>query len=169
MEFESVIRERFSVRKFKNEKILQEQLDKILEAWRLAPTAKNIQPQKIYVVQSEEWLQKIDQLSPCRYGSNTVLLVCSDKESSFHRSDGYSTYCMDASIVTTHMMLEATNIWVDSIRVEMFDPILAKELFCLPKNLEPVCLMPLWYRQDDCTPSHLHSTKKDNSDLVIYV
>lgn len=169
MDFETVIRERFSVRKFKSDKIQKEQLDKILEAWRIAPTAKNIQPQKIYIVQSEEWLQKIDSISPCRYGATTVLLVCADKEASFHRTDWYSTYDMDASIVATHMMLEATNVWVDSIRVEMFDPNLAKEMFNLPENLEPVCLMPLWYKEDDRKPAHLHFEKKDISDLVLYV
>ena len=54
MEFEKVIRERTAIRKFKDEQIKKEELDSILEAGRLAPTAKNIQPQKIYVVQSKE-------------------------------------------------------------------------------------------------------------------
>lgn len=51
MEFEDIIRKRISVRKFSDKKLEQEKLDKILEAGRLAPTAKNSQPIKIYVVQ----------------------------------------------------------------------------------------------------------------------
>ena len=57
----------------------EEKINKILEAGRLAPTAKNIQPQKIYVACSKEALDKIDQVSPCRYGAPIVLIVCSDK------------------------------------------------------------------------------------------
>ena len=60
MEYEKVIKERFSTRKFKNDKVSDETLKKILEAGNFAPTAKNIQPQKIYVVRSEEGLKKID-------------------------------------------------------------------------------------------------------------
>ncbi len=41
--FETVIRKRTATRKFKDEKISKDKLDKILEAGRLAPTAKNIQ------------------------------------------------------------------------------------------------------------------------------
>ena len=54
MEFNDVIRKRTATRKFSNRKLSQEDIEKILEAGRLAPTAKNFQPQLIYVVISEE-------------------------------------------------------------------------------------------------------------------
>ena len=60
MEFEKVIRDRMAIRKFSNEKISDEIINKILEAGRVAPTAKNLQPIKIYVVSSDEGLSKID-------------------------------------------------------------------------------------------------------------
>ena len=58
MEFEDIIRKRTAVRKFSDKKIEQELLNKILEAGRLAPTAKNNQPIKIYVVNSNEGMEK---------------------------------------------------------------------------------------------------------------
>ena len=58
-------------------------INAILEAGRLAPTAKNLQGQRIYVVQSAEGLAKIDALTPCRYGAPTVLVVAYDKNSVF--------------------------------------------------------------------------------------
>ena len=64
MNFEDVIRNRISTRKFKDQKVNKEQLDKILEAGRIAPTAKNSSPQKIYVVDSSEALNKINECSP---------------------------------------------------------------------------------------------------------
>ena len=90
MEFEQVIRDRFSVRKYTTGSIEPEKLNAVLEAWRLAPTAKNIQPIKIYVVKSEEWLAKIDKASRCRYWAPVVLLVCGDKEAAFELN-GHST------------------------------------------------------------------------------
>lgn len=54
MNFMDLARERFSVRKYSDRVIEREKLDRILEAGRMAPTAKNQQPYKIYVIQSEE-------------------------------------------------------------------------------------------------------------------
>lgn len=92
-----------------NLKILK--LDKIIEAGRIAPTAKNIQPVKIFVIQSKDGLNKIDKASPCRYGSQTVLLVCGDVDEAFSKDD-HSTYVIDSCIIATHMILEATNIGI---------------------------------------------------------
>lgn len=166
MNFEDVIRKRFSTRSFKDEKVKKEELDKILEAGRLAPTAKNNQPIKIYVIESDEALKKINDCSPCIYGSKTVLLVCADKNNSYHKGE-YSTFEMDASIVATHMMLEATNVGVDSVWVEMFDNNKVKEYFNL--DYEPILLLPLGYRTDDYKPSPMHTTRKDISELVEYL
>ena len=58
MEFTEVVKNRYSCKKFNDSKITAQQLNEILEAGRLAPTAKNLQEQHIYVVQSEEGLAK---------------------------------------------------------------------------------------------------------------
>ena len=167
MEFNKVIKERCSIRSFQKKPVSKEELDQILEAGRLAPTAKNNQPQRIYVLQSKEALDKIRETSPCIYNSETVLLVCSNKEEAFHKED-YSTYEMDATIVATHMMLEATNLGVDSVWVEMFDNNLVKELFSLPNNIEPICLIPIGYRNIDAKPSMNHITRKPLEETIIY-
>lgn len=163
MELEEVMKKRTATRSFKNEKIKKEQLERILEAGRLAPTAKNLQPQKIYVLESEDALRKINDASPCIYGAQTVLLVCSDKNIAFSK-DNHSTYEMDACIVATHMMLEATNVGVDNIWVEMFDVDKVKELFAIKE--EPICLIPLGYKTDDYTENPNHTIRKELSEIV---
>ena len=85
MEFENVIRKRQATRKFSNQVVEKEKINNILEAGRIAPTAKNVQPIKIYVVESSEGLEKIDKASPCRYNAPIVLLVCGDKEQAFSK------------------------------------------------------------------------------------
>ena len=168
MEFEDIIRRRTSVRKFNDKKLEKEKLDKILETGRVAPTAKNIQPIKIYVVQSDEGLEKIDKASRCRYGAPVVLIICGNRDEAYHKGD-YSTYEMDSCIVTTHMMLEATNIGVDNIWVESFDENVLRDEFNIGEELTPVCLLPLGYKADDCSINPLHDKRKNLDELVIYV
>ena len=60
MEFTQLIAQRYSCKNFGAGRVDAAALHTILEAGRLAPTAKNTQEQRIYVVQSEEGLAKID-------------------------------------------------------------------------------------------------------------
>jgi len=165
MEFENVIRNRCSIRSFQSKQVEEEKLNKILEAGNLAPSAKNLQPLKIIVIESEKYLEKIREASPCTYNAQTVLLVCASKEEAFNKGD-FSTYEMDASIATTHMMLEATNLGVDSVWVELFDADKIKESFPLEEGYSPICLLPLGYRTEDAEISPNHYKRKRLEEIV---
>ena len=167
-DFDEVIKRRTATRKFSNKKVDEEIINKILEAGRICPTAKNMQPQKILVAKSNEALEKIDDVTPCRYNAPTVLIVLSDKNESWQK-DGYSTYEMDATICATHMMLEATNQEVDNIWIEMFDKEKLKEVFNLDDNLEPICLIPIGYKTDDYKGNPLHDKRKPLSEMARYI
>jgi len=167
MEFSDVIKNRFAVRKFSDKEIEKEKLDAILEAGRLAPTAKNKQPVKIYVIKSPDWLAKIDKASRCRFWANTVLLVCGDKETAFIKWE-HSTFEMDSCIVATHMMLEATNQWLWNIWIELFDENIARSEFNIPDNLIPICLLPIGYKADDCPENPSHNIRKSIDEIVEY-
>lgn len=167
-DFETVIRKRTATRKFKDRAVEVGKINKILEVGRLAPTAKNLQPQKIYVASSHDALEKIDEVCPCRYNAPTVLIVCSDKNVAW-KKEQYSTYEMDACIVATHMMLEATNVGVDNIWVEMFDKEELKRLFHFSDSIEPICLIPIGYAADDYVGNPLHNKRKELSELVEFI
>ncbi|MEE0282999.1 MAG: nitroreductase family protein, partial [Lachnospiraceae bacterium] len=108
MEFSEVIKNRYSCKKFSDKEVEKEKLDQILEAGRLAPTAKNLQEQHIYVVQSEKGLAAIDKVTPCRYHAPMVLVVAYNKNNVFTYPGGKrDSGIEDASIVATHMMLAA--------------------------------------------------------------
>lgn len=110
MEFSDVIKNRYSCKKFSSEQIGKDKLDAILEAGRVAPTAKNLQEQHIYVVQSESALETIDKLTPCRYNAPTVLIVAYNKNNVFtYLGDKRNSGIEDATIVATHLMLAAYN------------------------------------------------------------
>ncbi len=168
MEFEDVIRNRTATRNFKTDKIEKSKIIKILEAGRLAPTAKNLQPQKIYVAQSSESLEKIDKVSPCRYGAPVCLMVCSDKNIAWKDSE-YSSFEMDAAIVATHMILEATNLGVDSVWVRYFNVLDVQKEFNLPSNIIPICLIMLGIRADDYGGNPLHNQRKNLNEIITYI
>ena len=74
MIFLELAKERYSVRKFQDRDIAKEDMDKILEAGNVAPTGCNYQPQRIYVVKSEENIAKLNQACKCIFGAKTVLM-----------------------------------------------------------------------------------------------
>ena len=170
MEFKDVIKNRYSCKKYSDRQVEQEKLDAILEAGRLAPTAKNLQEQHIYVIRSEEMLAKVDQNTPCRYGAPTVLAVAFNKENVFtYPGEKRDSGIEDATIVATHLLLAAANEGVDSCWLNFFDPEkLAKDLG-LPENEEVLMLMDLGYAAEGAGPLPNHSSRKDLSETVSYL
>ena len=170
MEFKEVIRNRFSCRKYSAKAIEREKLDAILEAGRLAPTAKNLQEQHIYVVQSEEALAKIDKVTPCRYGAPTVLIVAFDKNNVFTYPGGKrDSGVEDASIVATHMILAAADEGLGSCWINFFEPeIMAAELG-LPENEEVLMMLDLGYAADGVKPTPGHGARKPLNETVSWL
>ena len=170
MEFKEVIKNRYSCKKYGTQKVEKEKLEAILEAGRLAPTAKNLQEQHIYVVESPEALAKIDKATPCRYGAPTVLVVSFDKNNVFtYPGEKRDSGVEDAAIVATHLILAAADEGVDSCWLNFFDPdALAKDLG-LPENEEVLMLLDLGYAADGAGPLPTHDNRKPLSETVSYM
>ena len=170
MDFAQVIKDRYSCKKYDGKPVTAEQLSSILEAGRLAPTAKNLQEQHIYVVQSAEGLAKIDKLTPCRYGAPTVLVVAFNKDSVFTYPGGRrDSGVEDATIVATHMILAAANEGVDSCWVNFFDPDQLAKALGLPENEEILMLLDLGYAAEGVKPLPNHDSRKPLSETVAYL
>lgn len=170
MEFMEIVKSRYSCKKYNGETIKREQIDTILEAGRFAPTAKNLQEQKIYVVESEEGLKKIDELTPCRYNAPTVIIVAYDKDNTFlYPGEKYNSGVEDATIVLTHMTLAAKSVGVDSCIVNFFDPDKAREIFDLPGNQEIIALLDLGYPAKDGLPLSNHDKRKPIEETVKFI
>lgn len=170
MEFAEVVKNRYSCKKYDEKQISAEQLDAVLQAGRLAPTAKNLQGQRIYVVQSAEGLAKIDELTPCRYGAPTVLVVAFDKNSVLvYPGEEANSGVEDASIVATHMMLAATNTGVDSCWLNFFDPAAVAKAFNLPENEQVLMLLDLGFAAEGFAPLPNHTSRKPLEETVKYL
>lgn len=170
MEFSELVRARYSCKKYGDRQVGPEQLTAILDAGRMAPTAKNLQEQHIYVLQSDEALAKVDALTPCRYGAPTVLLVAFDATTVFNYPGGKrDSGIEDAAIVATHLCLAAAAEGVDSCWVNNFDPEAAKETFGLPENEEALMLLDLGFAAEGVGPLPNHASRKPLEETVTYL
>jgi nitroreductase len=170
MEFSELIKARYSCKKYDGRPVEPAKLQQILAAGRLAPTAKNLQEQKIYVIEKPEDLAKVDQLTPCRYGAGTVLLVAYDQNNMYtYPGERYTSGIEDATIVATHLLLAAKDAGVDSCWLNRFDPDKAAEIFGLPANEKVVMLLDLGYPAEGAGPLERHTQRKDLNETVTYL
>lgn len=170
MEFSEVIKERYSCKQYDGRSVERQKLNAILNAGRLAPTAKNLQEQRIYVIEGEENLKKIDEVTPCRYNAGTCLLVAFNKDTVYkYPNSDRDSGIEDAAIVATHMMLAATDEGVDSCWVNCMDIEKTKAIFSLPDNEEVLMIMDLGYAAPDAQMNPNHNIRKDLKETVIYL
>ena len=168
MDFLDLAGRRYSCKNFSSRPLEHDVLERILEAGRLAPTAKNLQEQKIYVLESDEALKTVDGITPCRYGAPTVLLVAFDRNNVFTYPGGRrDSGVEDASIVATHLMLAAAADGVDSCWINFFDPDKAKAAFKLPENEEVLMLLDLGYAEEGTGPLANHQSRKSLDETVV--
>jgi len=171
MNYPELIRARYSVRSYRETPIEPEKLEKVLEAGRLAPTAANFQPIRIYVLQSAEALEKIRSLTRCAFNAPTVLLIAYDADAQWSSplEAGIASGQQDASIVATHMMLMARELGLGSCWVNFFPNTETAHAFGLPENEKPVLLMPMGYPAADAAPAPRHFESKPLAELVRYL
>ncbi len=172
MEYNKLIKERYSVRKYQDKEIPKEVLQQILEAGRIAPTAKNLQPQKIYALESRESKEKLGKYKRMSFNAPIVLMICADMDivCKLGVETDYNTSELDCAIVATQMMLEATNLGLGSCFVRWFNAEELRKSFSLDDNIKPICLLPIGYPASDATPlKGFHDVRKTIDEEVIYL
>ena len=171
MDFMDLAQARFSVREYSDRPVEKEKLERILEAGRMAPTAKNQQPQKIYVLQSEDALKKLSTLTHCAYGAKTVLLFTYNQEQDWKNplEDGVHSGVEDVSIVATYIMLQAIELGVYTTWCNYFSNSELEKAFQLPENEKSVLIMPIGYKADNAEPAPAHTASKEFGEIVCYL
>lgn len=171
MAFIDLAKQRYSERYFDSKPVEKEKLDLILEAGRLAPTGCNYQPQRVYVIQSKEAMEKAISTKASLCGCPIVMLVCFDKNEVWKNYadrcyDEYNCGEQDASIVAASMMFQAEELGVHSLWIRGFDSKYVSEVFSLPDNEVPVMMLALGYPSKDSHPAHLHAERKKIEETV---
>ena len=145
--FMRILQSRYSCHSFDSYPVSDSKLNMILEAGRLAPSAKN--------------------LHPC-YGAPVVLIVgCRNEEAWIRESDGVNAAKTDAAIVLTHLMLTATDAGLANMWIWDFDPRKVRE--ALPETREHgvYALLAIGYpAAEEGKPTELHTERKPLEAIV---
>ena len=169
MSFLKLAKSRYSVRSFRQEPVPQEVVGRIIEAGLAAPTACNNQPQRIKVVSTPDDLALLKKCTECHFNAPLAFIVSADKSECWKRRyDGKLSADIDASIVATHMMLEAADEGVGSTWVMYFIPEAVTTEFALPEEVEPIAILVMGYPAESAQPSPMHTAKKDPAQIVRY-
>jgi len=144
-----VIAKRRSIRRYKPETIPSEHLEKILEAARLAPSAKNRQPWYFILVQELErkkLLAKAAMNQEFIADANVVIVALADSEAS------PKWFKHDVMIAVEHMVLASTSLGYGTCWIGAFSEEQVKKLLNIPEKLTVVALLPIGVPNEDPPP-----------------
>ncbi len=164
-----LIKSRHSVRRYEEKEVGQEKIDVLLEAGRVAPTAANRQPCRYFVLKGAEECAILE--GSCNYfKAPLVMVICADKKTVWTRKyDDANTADTDASIITTHIMLQAQELGLGSCWIAYFDPDKLRSALNLPDNLIPVSILALGYPADKPkSPDRFNTDRKKIEEMVYY-
>jgi len=164
MEFQDLIRRRYSVRAYSQEPVAEEAIERILEAGRLAPTAANRQPFRIVVLRSADRAEGLRRVYARGWFRDApyVLCVCGVPAEAWVRRDGRSHLDIDAAIVMDHMVLAATDEGLGTCWIANFDAAAAREVFEARPDEVPLLLTTLGHAADAPGPKE----RRPLADLV---
>jgi len=155
VEFGQVIRARYSVRAYQNREVPDQVLQRVIEAFVLAPTAANRQALGLVVIRTqgrEDDLRRIYKADWFASQPPLVLCTCVIPDKCWVRRDGKNYADVDAAIAMDHLVLAATAEGLGTCWVGAFDPQAARELLALPEGVEPIAFTPLGYAADMPSP-----------------
>jgi len=159
-EYLDLLKTRYSVRSFSDVQLTDAELDVLLQAAQLSPTAKNSQPFRLCVVQSAEGLAKIDEATRCRYGAPTVIIGAYDTSVSA-KGLGYETGAL-TNIANAAAAENLGSCWVGA-----YDSAIIRKNFNIPNNYVLVDLMMVGHSAEDAEPSPRHEQTEPLDTLVV--
>jgi nitroreductase len=137
---------RRSVRAYNEKPVAADALARILEAGRLAPTARNGQDWRILIVSERELKNSlIDQASPRQTflkQAPIILAACALNPDYIMRC-GHPAYLIDLAIVLEHIALQAVHEGLGTCWIGSFDEAQAKLILNVPASVRIVELMSL--------------------------
>ncbi len=163
--FLKLAKERYSCRSFAQKAVSDQDIDQILEAARVAPTAANKQPVHVWVVRQPESLAKLKKTTQYLYDAPVVFVVgCAADKAWVRKYDGKNGAEIDAAIVGTHIMMEVADLGLGCVWVGSFDPAKVLEQFPQMDGYEPVALFPVGVPVGE--PGEKHDKRQAKEEFV---
>ncbi len=167
-DFLKLAQERFSCRSFEKTPLSDEELNKILQAANLAPTACNRQPFTLLVVRGES----LEKLQKCAwlYGAPVAIVVCTNEQEAWQRKyDAQNFAVVDGAMVMAHMLFEATSLGLGSCFVGAIKTNLLTEALEIKAPLRAQFIMVVGHKSAEAKPDKLHYQRKDLKDQVVFL
>lgn len=177
MEAIACIEGRRSIRKYKNEKVSHEVVEKIVEAASMAPSWKNTQIARYVVIEDEGMLEKIAAECTNDFNAKTIRSAAAlvavtiiknrcgyERDGSFTTVKGDSWQMFDAGVATQTFCLAAHNYGVGSVIMGIFDYDKVAELIEMPETQEMTALIAIGYPDEEPEAPK----RKSVADLVSY-
>ncbi len=142
MDAEKLLKERRSIREYRDKKVDKETLEKIIEIARYAPSGNNVQPWEIIAITDEEKLDKIKSLDDQRNYPACFGVFLKDGDH----------FLKDGSNLSTYIMLAAKSqglgsCWINISEQESIDGI--KNMLNIPENYKYVSLISIGYSDEN--------------------
>jgi nitroreductase len=168
MSFLEIAKKRYSCRKYRNEKVEEEKIEQLLEAARIAPSAKNLQPWHFVVIQDPQHLQEIKS---CYYSewinsAPMIIVACGDHKGAWYRADGKNHADIDIAIAVDHLTLAAADMGLATCWVCKFDVIKCANILQLPEGVEPITMIPVGYPLDQVDTERYKFKRRKLQDIV---
>jgi nitroreductase len=159
--------ERRSIRKYTNQEISDETIEKLLRAAMAAPSAGNEQPWHFIVIRDRETLNAIPKFHPYSQmlkEAPAAIIVCGD--SSLEKFQGY--WVQDCSAATQNILLEAQEMGLGSVWLGVY-PMEErvnglKSLLKLPAYVTPLCILPIGYPAESREPADRYDPIRVHAD-----
>ncbi len=166
-----VIKERGSIKKYKDKPISRDDLLKILEAARLAQSAANRQPWQFIIVTDKATKEKLMQEAhrPDRppvghIGSATTVIVCLGNPKECRPVGPFEGFTIDLSIAIENMALASWDLGIGSCWIGAFDEDRVKSILGVPEDLRVVSLLTLGYPDEAPRPK----VRKSMEEIIHY-
>lgn len=162
--FKTLSEKRYSVRDYADTPVSKQQIEKLLDTVRLAPSAVNRQPWT-FIVATEQKIK--EQLHGCYsrewfQSAPVYIVICGDHSTSWKRpSDGKDHCDIDIAICTEHLCLAATEMGLGTCWVCNFDARKCADILSLPDHIEPIVIVPIGYAKE-C----FHTPEKNRKPLT---
>lgn len=158
MDLLKIIKNRRSIRKFQSKEIPENLIEKLIEALIWAPSAGNLQSRKFYFVFDLKIKKKLAEAAlnqPFIAQVPLVIVGCTDNRiSQCYGERGEKLYSIcDVSVSIQNMMLVAYSEGLGSVWIGAFEENRVSEILNLPRNLKPICILPIGYPAEKPTPS----------------
>lgn len=169
MAFIDLAKQRYSSRKYLDKPVEREILLKVLEAGRVAPSAKNKQPWHFVIITQDESLKKIRECYQREWlqTAKCIIVVCGDHREAWRRADGKIHTDIDVAIAIDHITLAATDIGLSTCWICKFDVLKCAEIMELPEGVEPIALIPIGYPADE-TDANRHDQLRKPLDEIVH-